>query len=537
MDFATLFEAVAQHKPQSLAVVYGSIKMTYRELENRASKLAHFLSISGLGPHCAVGIMLRNSNTYLESAFAAFKLRGTPVNINYRYKHHEIAYVLNDARAEALVIHRSYADVVDSLYEAVQTLKCVLVVDDGSAIQYQEHLDYESTISDLEPMEPSERAHDDLYLIYTGGTTGYPKGVAYKNGDYLHQITAIMSRYGLESPIRKEDVPGFLDGIEEANAVPVVIPASPMMHQTGMSFGGLMPLCTGGVSVLLPGISFSPGELLRTAADNQVTSIAIVGDAFAVPIVEELKRAARAGNPWNLPFLKTIVSSGAAWSYDVRKELLDHLDVVLADNIAATEGNMGLAVSTRGNVQDTGVFTPMPNVTVLDDNMNSIAPGSNAIGRLAVRSSLPLGYHRDKQKSDETFVTIGDARYTLPGDHAQLLENGDIRLLGRGNNCINTGGEKVYPEEVEETLKRHKRVVDALVVGIPDERFGQRVAAVVAAEDVDPEKLIAFAKEHLAGFKVPRHITITPTISRFASGKPDYSWARSILNPPSEEQD
>ncbi len=531
MHFATLFESVCDHKANSTAIVQGDRMLSYREFENRAARLTAHLQSVGLKPGASIGLMMRNSNHYLESVFAAFKLRGTPININYRYKLDELCYILTNSDAEALIMDSAYEEFVPLLRTKVPALKTIVVVQGSQEKAIHHALNYEQVLVAYDPAPPIDRFFEDTYLIYTGGTTGYPKGVRYRNGDYLRQITAIMNQYGIDSPETPADVPSFLDAIAENNAIPVVLPASPMMHQTGMSFGGLMPLSTGGTSVLLEGDSFDAIELLQTAQKHDVTSISIVGDAFAVPILDELISANAEGRPWLLPRLRSMVSSGAMWSYEVRKELLKYLNIVLADNIASTEGNMGLAVSSRDRVLETGIFTPAANVAVVDDDLHPLDPGSVQIGRIAIKNSLPLGYFNDADKSAEVFVEALGTRATIPGDCAQLLANGDIRLLGRGTNCINSGGEKIYPEEVEELLKTHPAITDALVIGVVDQRFGQKVAAVISAKDISVDEIVDFSRDRMAGFKVPRKIVLVEKIGRFASGKPDYNWAHSILDP------
>lgn len=527
-SFASLWEAIADRQGSKPALVSAAGTTSWADFEARSARVAGFLDQHGLGHGSRIGLLMHNAPEYLEAAFAAFKLRATPVNMNYRYTAREVAYLVEDAKMEAVVFHSRYAGLVADLVESSATLKAALQVPDGSPFVPGVGADYEDAISQNMPAARQERSGEDDYVIYTGGTTGFPKGVLYRVGDYARLATAVSTNHGVAPPEDEADVIRYAGEISAAEVPTRSLAASPMVHQTGMSFGGLIPLSIGATSIILARPNFDADAVWEAVDAFQVTSLTIVGDAFARPLANALARVQAAGRPYDGTSLKMIVSSGAMWSRQWKEALLEHLDVTLLDNIAATEGSMGISIASRSAGVETGRFTPSPGVIVLDDENQVIEAGSEKIGKIAIPDSVPLGYQGDEAKTAETFPVIDGRRYTIPGDAAKVLENGDIVLLGRGSLCINTSGEKVFPEEVEEVLKLHEAVVDAAVVGIPDPTYGQKVTAVVSG-DADTEAVRLFARDHLAGFKVPKDIVLCEAIQRTTSGKVDYAWAREYV--------
>jgi fatty-acyl-CoA synthase len=312
----------------------------------------------------------------------------------------------------------------------------------------------------------------------------------------------------------------------------VSIPTCPLMHGTGMWLGAMIPHCAGGRIVMLEGRSFDAVELLRTASAERPTMIVIVGDAFAKPILAALEESRGHETPFDLSSVQYMISSGVMWTSEVKQALLDWYDCTLIDAMGSTEGSMGTQITTRGNVSETAKFTIGMNTKVFTEDGREVEPGSGEAGMVAAGGDVPIGYYKDEAKSRATFREIDGVRYSFPGDWARVEADGTLTLLGRGSNCINTAGEKVYPEEVEEAVKAHPDVLDCLVVGVEDEKFGQRVTGVVSLypeRDVEPEALREFTKTKLAGYKVPKQLFIVEHVERAPNGKADYKWARRAV--------
>ena len=532
MHFATLWEQVADLVPTRTAIIHGERRISWRQYDDRAARLAQFLSDQGLGHQSKVGLYLYNSNQYLEAQYAGFKAAAVPINVNYRYLEDELVYLLENADVEALFYDARFADRISAIRDKLPKLRVLIQVDagDGTALLDGAH-EYEAVIRSQSPAARTHRSGDDVYMLYTGGTTGMPKGVMYPIGEMCKGFLSAFEMRGV-SPVPESDQQA-LDAIaklEQAGALPVTLVACPLMHGTGMWLGALMPHNMGGTVVTLPSASFDPHELWRTVDRERVTDIIIVGDAFAKPMLDALQEAKQQGKAYDLSSVKFISSSGVMWTHEVKAGLLEHLDAVLYDGLGSTEGGMGRSLTTRDNIGETAKFEMMESTKVFDENDQEVAPGSGVVGMIAQGGRVPTGYYKDPDKSARTFREIGGVRYAFPGDFATVEADGTIRLLGRGSMCINTMGEKVYPEEVEEAIKTHPAVYDCLVVGVKDAKFGERVAAVVSlrsGQSAVEDELIEHVRGRLAGYKKPRDLFIVDEVKRASNGKADYKWARA----------
>jgi fatty-acyl-CoA synthase len=529
MQFATLWEHIADACGELPALVQGERRRSWAAFDDRAARLAAAFADLGLGADGKVASYLYNGNEYLEGVFATFKARAVPVNVNYRYTADELAYLLDNSDTEILLFHGSLAEPVAAVRERLPRLRAVVQVDDGSP-----HLDgalaYEDLITSSTPAPRVERSGDDLYLLYTGGTTGMPKGVMWRNADLFDALMpTLYALTGRPVPADAAGVAATAAAVAEAGASPVHLPASPLMHGTGF-FTTLQAATMGGTIVTLTNRHFDPHELWATVQRERVTQTAIVGDAFAKPMVRALEEAEAAGRPYDLSSLQLIVSSGVMWSAEVKQELLRRGAFLCFDSLGSSEG-VGFAnqVTAPGAEVRTARFSIGEQAKVFTDDGREVTPGSGEVGLLAVGGAIPLGYYKDPDKTAATFREIAGRRWSIPGDYARVAEDGTIELLGRGSVSINTGGEKVFPEEVEEALKAHPAVHDALVVGLPDDRFGEAVTAVVALEpgaSATTDELVEAATAHLARYKRPRHVVLVERVVRGPNGKADYAWAR-----------
>ena len=525
MDYnlADIFESVADVVGDREALICGGRRLTYAELEARANRLAHHLRSQGIGHGDHVGLQLYNCTEYVEAMIACFKVRAVPVNVNYRYVEDELVYLFSDADLIALIVDTEFADRVDSIRDRVPLLRHIISVGDGrrpeGAVDYDE-----ATGAQPDSRDFAARSGDDLYVIYTGGTTGMPKGVMWRQEDLFFAGMGGADPVG--TPVTTpEEVAERL----ATRGVLHFFPVAPLMHgaaQLATWIGFLQ-----GAKVMLVR-KFDPIDVVQTAERERANSLSIVGDAMARPLAEALEGPMAGAD---LSSVYAISSAGAILSGAVRDKLQSLLpSTMLLDNFGASEtGFQGTGVA--GSSPDKGLrFTVNARSAVLGDDLKQIEPGSGQIGRLAQRGHVPLGYYKDEKKTADTFVTINGERWVLLGDMATVDADGTIAVLGRGSVCINTGGEKVYPEEIEAVLKAHPAVYDTVVAGVPDERFGQRVAALVQVRpDVDaPDEaeLIAHCRAHVAGYKAPRLVVFVPEIRRSPSGKADYPWAARIAS-------
>ncbi len=530
--FATLWESISDVLPDRAAVVCGNSRVTWQEWEQRSARLATAFAAAGLEPDAKVGLYLYNSIEYTEAQFAALKGRHVPINVNYRYLDDELHYLLENSDSEALVFHTSLSDRVGRVMERCPNIRLWIEVDDGGE-SLPSATAYEEILRNYDPSPRIPRSEDDLYMLYTGGTTGMPKGVMYNIGGMTQSfLTSSFPVLGLGLPTKPEDTAAMVkQACDEARGI-VSIPACPMMHGTGGWIGTMMPHCAGATVVALEHRSFDAHELWTTAEREQANQIVIVGDAFGKPMVKALAEAKRAGSAYDTSSIKLIVSSGVMWTTEVKAEMLEWGDFILFDAMGSSEGSMGTQITTRGNFGETAKFAMAPTTKVFTEDGRLVRPGSGETGMVAAGGNVPIGYYKDEKKSDATFKTIDGVRYSFPGDWATVEPDGTLTLLGRGSQCINSAGEKIYPEEVEEVIKRHESVIDCLVVGIPDEKFGECVAAVASVTpgcDIGEPELRSYTKSKLSAFKAPKRIVVVDAVQRAPNGKADYKWARSIL--------
>jgi acyl-CoA synthetase (AMP-forming)/AMP-acid ligase II len=528
-NLANLFEAAVDAYPEREYLVANGKRRTYAEMESRANRLAHYLAKQGVGPGDHVGIYAYNSVEWVETLWAVFKLRAVWININYRYVKDELRYLLSNADLQALVYAREFSPLVAALAPELPELRELLVIEDGSdgapapgSVSYESALEGQSEERDFEP-----RSGDDLYILYTGGTTGMPKGVVWRHEDVFYALG------GGTDPVTNTRVTDPAVMVEKgAGGQMVHLPVAPLMHGAtqwcvmGQSFSGSK-------TVLMA--KFDPDAVWRLVGEESVNSVMITGDAMGKPLVEQLD--APEASSYDLSSLMAVVSSAALFSAPVKDQFFEHLPtLVITDAIGSSEGgNNGMTVVTAGNTaMKSGPTVHLLGETVVfDEDLNLVEPGSGVIGKIARSGDIPVGYYNDPKKTAEVFREVRGTRYVMPGDWATVEEDGSITLLGRGSIVINSGGEKIFPEEVESAVRSHPDVMDAIVCGAPDERWGQTVAAIVQPRAGHTAPSLEALQEHcrafVAGYKVPRRLHVVDAVERSPSGKPDYTWAASIV--------
>ena len=515
--FADLWELVAEQVPDREAVVCGDRRVTYRELDERANRLANHLKDRGVGTGDHVGLYLTNSAEYLEVLLAGYKLRAVPINVNYRYVEKELQYLFADAGVKAVVYDAEYEDRMAAIRGELPDLEVELSLGP----------DYEAALAAAEPvLDVGERSSDDVYILYTGGTTGMPKGVVWRQEDAFHACIGGGDPTRMQGAIQTPEE--IVERITTPESAPIFLPVAPLMHAAGQ-WTSLGWLFAGGKVVLLPG-SLDPDEVWRTIGAEGVHMITIVGDAVARPLLD----AWDAAGGYEVPTLFTIGSGGAPLSPTLRQRLQEILpNTFLADGFGSSETGAQGTARMAADSDARAAFAPMDDSTVvLDEQHQPVAPGSDVVGRVARTGHIPLRYHGDPEKSAQTFVELDGTRWVITGDMATVAADGTINLLGRGSGCINTGGEKVFPEEVESVLRERDDVYDVLVVGAPDERWGEAVSAIVQpAEGSEPsaDELIEHCRSHLAGYKVPKSVSFVDHVVRSPAGKPDYRWAKEVV--------
>jgi acyl-CoA synthetase (AMP-forming)/AMP-acid ligase II len=525
-NLADLFEGVADAVPDREAVVVGEQRRTYRALDERATKLAHHLIAAGIRPGEHVGMYLQNGVEYVESLLGCLKARAVPINVNFRYVEEELRYLLDDADVVALVHNRQFVPRLHSVRDALPALRHLIVVDDESdndagnmgAVPYEQALASGTAARDFAPRSPEDR-----FIIYTGGTTGFPKGVEWRQEDFF--FTCLGGGNPTGEPVATPEQLAANAAAREPQLVQFVV--APLIHGAGQ-LGTFIGLNWGDKVVVAP--RFDPEAVWRTVERERVVTMFVVGDAMARPLVESL-----AADPsrFDLSSLVYMGSSGALLSSSVKEQIRQVLpSAFVGESFGATEtGYQGIEAQDVPRPPSGLRFRMDGRTAVFDEDLRRVEPGSGRVGRLAMRGRIPLGYYKDPEKTARTFVEAEGERWVMQGDMATVDADGTIIVFGRGAVCINSGGEKIYPEEVEAALKSHPDVYDAVVVGVPDDRWGERVAAVVQPRPgaaLELEEMREHARRIVAGYKLPRELHLVDEVRRQPSGKPDYPWAKEF---------
>ena len=530
MHYATLWESIADRIPDSPALGHGARRESWGDFERRSALLAGALVEWGLGQGDGVAAYLYNCPEYFETFFGALKVRAVPSNVNYRYRSDELLALLENSGAKVLFFDAALRDRVASVVDRAPGLVLVEVGEgDPSSAIPRAHA-YEEVLATARPAARVERDDEDGFLSYTGGTTGLPKGVLFRIGQAAGNSLWFRDLFlGSTTEMAPVD---YAVALSEAGTPLSAIPASPLMHSTGFIFASLPTLTAGGMVTTLLERSFDAHELVATVEETQARVVGIVGDAFGLPIVRALDEGRPDGGRYDTSSLRVICSAGVAWSAPIKERLFEHLPAVtLLDSCGSTEGvAYGIGQIRRGDSLSTANFDAAPGLTVLSPDGRELPPGE--IGLLAGPTTAS-GYYRDREKTERTFFLRDGAQYAMPGDLGRIEADGTVTLIGRGVTTINTGGEKVYPGEVEDVIRYHSSVDDCLVLGVPDERFGQAVAALVVRQPGKPLEAAdveAVVRESLAGYKVPRRIRLVEQLPRLPNGKVDYATATGLVS-------
>jgi acyl-CoA synthetase (AMP-forming)/AMP-acid ligase II len=527
LNIADLAEHTIDAVPDRVALICGDEQLTYAQLEEKANRLAHYLLDQGVKKDDKVGLYCRNRIEIVIAMLGIVKAGAILVNVNYRYVEGELRYLFDNSDMVALVHERRYSDKVANVLPDTPNVKTVLVVEDGSDVpdnDYQRYggVEFYSAIAQGSPERDfGERSADDIYLLYTGGTTGFPKGVMWRHEDIYRVL------FGGTDFATGEFVKDEYDLAKAAAANPPMIryPIPPMIHGATQS-ATWMSILSGQTTLLAP--EFNADEVWRTIHDHKVNLLFFTGDAMARPLLDALTEDSN----YDLSSLFLLSSTAALFSPSIKEKLLELLpNRIITDSIGSSEtGFGGISMVAKDSPHSGGPRVTIDHRTVvLDEDGNEVKPGSGVRGFIAKKGNIPVGYYKDEKKTAETFRTINGVRYAIPGDYAQVEEDGTVTMLGRGSVSINSGGEKIYPEEVEAALKAHPDVFDALVVGVPDPRYGQHVAAVVQLRPGSRPTLSAldsFVRSEIAGYKVPRSLWLVDEVKRSPAGKPDYRWAK-----------
>jgi fatty-acyl-CoA synthase len=540
MNLAKLHEAISEHFYERECLVYGDRRFSWGQFTDRTRRLATLFRQHGLGAHQDrselenwesgqdhIALYLYNCNEYMEGLMGAYKCRAVPFNVNYRYQQEELLYLLQNAQTKAIVYHSRFAPLLERIRAQLPEIKLWLQVDDGSGqALLPGALDYESALlaSPAEPMDESASG-DDLFMIYTGGTTGMPKGVLWRQQDIFHALIASYLPDGITQEEVVEKAASRIDRAKTGMALP------PFMHASGCCVA--MGVWFMGNTLLIQSSTerFIAEEVVEEMAAERVASIAIVGDAFAESLLAVLDK----GNH-DLSSLRLISSGGAILSERNKQRFQQYLpQVIIYDVLGSSEtGQQGMNISRDEQVASSVDFQMTDGSTVIDTSMSkTLQSGSEEIGWMAQRGHVALGYLNDAVKTAKTFPVVEGVRYSVPGDRARVNADGSFHLLGRESFTINSGGEKVFSEEVESVIKRLSGVRDAQVIGMPCDRFGQQVTALVASQPscgLTGEDVQQHCRRHLADYKMPRRVFLVDTIERTITGKPDYEWAKAIVN-------
>ncbi len=518
-NFGDMLDAVgAALGPDDLALAHGDRKTYWPEFTARTNRVARGLLALGVKAGDKAGFYMRNQPEYMEAMAASFKASLAPVNVNYRYLDDELVYIIDNSDSAVVFYDAEFIGEVERVRLRLPRVAAWVQIGGSETPDFA--LDYETLATQGDPSPlGGKRSGDDMFLLYTGGTTGLPKGVMWTHNIWREASMEGVRKMGLPVPETMEE--------HVQNALTVgrfsrQLPACPLMHGTGW-FTAMGAMLNGGAVVTLSEkVKFSPANLWDTVEANGVTSMAIVGDAFAKPLLQALEDSP---GRWNLGSVLNIVSSGVMWSAEIKQGLLKHIpQTALTDSFGASEAvGFGSSITTAEGGTQTSKFEIGPSCKVFTEDDREVMPGSGEAGFIARGGAVPLGYYKDEEKTAKTYKTIGGMRYAIPGDWCTVEADGTITLLGRGSNCINTAGEKVYPEEVEEALKTHAAVRDALVVGVPDDKWGQAVTAVVSLDgSATEDELRAFVQSKLARYKAPKRILFKDDLGRASNGKADY---------------
>jgi fatty-acyl-CoA synthase len=536
-NLAQVFAAVAGEVAERDAIIWGDRRLTYGELSERANRLANVLvdhdfrvdverpDLDGWeSGQDHLGLYLHNGNEYLEGMLGAYGARVAPFNVNYRYVEEELVYLLNDAGAKGLVYHSSFAPTLEKVLPDVPTLRLLLQVDDGSGeALLPGAIAYEEALAAAAPTAPTtvDPSPDDLYIHYTGGTTGLPKGVLWRQADIF---PAALGGRDLATQQEWETVDALLDVARNGGAK--LMPTPPFMHGAAhwMAFNAF----TGGNTIVLPTVThrLDPADVWSTVQREGVNILLIVGDAFARPLVDEL-----AANEYDVSSLLLLASGGAALNASLKDRLLELVpNMSIMDAVGASEtGQQANQIIGAGNKATTGTFNPGPGMCIVDETMTRVlTPDDHELGWLAQKGRVPLGYLGDEGKTTRTFPVIDGDRFAIPGDRARFDDSGLLELHGRDSVTINSGGEKIFAEEVEHALRQHPDVYDAVVAGRPSERWGNEVVAVVHLRTdaaATRDDLLVECEKHIARYKLPKDFVFVDAIVRSPAGKADYRWA------------
>lgn len=537
LHIATLWEEISELIPGALALEHGAQTRTWREFEDRAARLAGAMLARGVRRGDTVAIGLFNGDEYLEAFFAALKIRAVPANINYRYVGDELRALLTQLDSVVFFYPASLREQMASAIDGTETLKLAVEVGDAEGVRPAGSAAYESLVVSYPPAERIDRSPDDTFLSCTGGTTGLPKAVEYVIGRSVAN-TRVLGRQMLGLHDVDWDGPAVERAVQlhRSDRSPAALPASPLMHSTGLIMASLPVLSAGGRVITLTSRHFDVEELWRTVERTRPSTLSIVGDAFARRMLAELERRAGEGRPYDGSSLVTITSAGVAWSADVKAALLEHIpQVTLVDACGSSEGaTIGSAEVRRGMPVATDRFTPAPGLRILHEDGTDIRPGDPRPGMFLV-PTVSRGYRKDPERTAKSFRFLDNATYVLPGDWGRWNDDGTVTLVGRGTSVINTGGEKVFPEEVEHAIRALANVDDCVVLGCPDEEYGQRVSAVIQLKDPGTEsaaqaseRITTALRATMAGYKVPRTLVFAD-VPRGPNGKMLYADAREVL--------
>ncbi|MBB1024549.1 MULTISPECIES: AMP-binding protein [unclassified Dietzia] len=528
MNQAAVFEAVVDTIPDNPLLTMDGVEYSYRQIDELANRMGHLLRAHGAEPRSHVALYMKNSTAHMAAILGCMKIRVAGINVNFRYTPPELVYLFNDSKSIAVLVDAEFAETMAAAIPDLETVRTVIVFGGVPEVLASACAAKGLTVVDGDTEWPAQSAErdfepvrgDDHWIVYTGGTTGFPKGVQWHMSDYFYACLSGGNPYG----DKRHSPAEVAENISPDGGLKVVISA-PLMHGAGL-FTLLTFVNLGGHLIMFR--EFDAAEIVRATAEHKAHILMFVGDGMAVPLTDELVNATET---MDFSTLFMMASGGGIWSKSSRERVLEVLpNIIIRDNFGASEaGNDGeLGMNESGEM----TIPASPKLGVVDEDFRPIAPGSDEVGYIVRRGHLPVGYWNDPEKTAKTFPVVDGRRVSILGDMGQIREDGTIVFLGRGSGCINTGGEKVFPEEVEQAIKAHPAVHDALVAGTPDPRYGQKVAAVVSfreGQSVGQDELSEFLRQSLANYKVPKVIVDVPEIRRSPAGKADYKWAKDQL--------